>query len=88
LLHLRKVYQSLKDGISKPSAWFDVAPVEDAAEPKVSDLAVKKPASKKAPAEKTKPAPEADVPDEDDATGDVGDQEDQGDEAHGIFGGE
>src|SRR5690606_12102760 len=61
LLHLLKIYQSLKDGISKPAAWFEVAPVEDAGEPKVSDLSVKKPAAKKAPAEKPKAEPQEDA---------------------------
>lgn len=92
LLHLRKVYQSLKDGISKPSAWFDVTPVEDAEEPKVSDLSVKKPASKKAPAEKTKPAPEVDAPEKSDGDGEGDDgepdDENHSDDARGIFGGE
>lgn len=75
LLHLRKIYQSLKDGISKPSAWFDVANAEESVEPKVSDLSVKKAKSKPpaAPAEQTPPQY---------------DEDDFNNNAIGIFGGE
>lgn len=38
LLNLRKIFQSLKDGMSKPGDWFDVGHVEETAEPKVSDI--------------------------------------------------
>lgn len=64
LLSLRKIYQSLKDGMSKPGDWFDIAHVEATAEPKVSEitgeLKDKKAAPKKAEAstEPEKPAQE------------------------------
>lgn len=38
LLGLRKIYQSLKDAMSKPADWFDVGDVEVSAEPKVSEI--------------------------------------------------
>ena len=88
LLHLRKIYQSLKDGISKPAAWFEVAPVEDAGEPKVSDLAVKKTAAKRAPAEKPKAEPQEDAAEDEPESDDESAADDDEEGAHGIFGGE
>lgn len=35
MLHLRKIFQSLKDGMSKPAAWFDMGEIQ-ADEPKVA----------------------------------------------------
>ena len=38
LLNLKKIYQSLKDGMSKPSDWFDIESGESQVGPKVSDI--------------------------------------------------
>lgn len=38
MLNLRRIYQSLKDGMSKPADWFDLDDGTVAAEPKVSDI--------------------------------------------------
>ena len=40
LLNLRRIFQSLKDGMSKQSDWFEFAVVEDIEGPKVSDLSI------------------------------------------------
>lgn len=54
MLNLRKIVQSLKDGMSKPSDWFDVGTVDDTVGPKTSDLNadLKPKATKKKPEEK------------------------------------
>ena len=62
LLSLRKIYQGLKDGISKPADWFDMESGEVLAGPKVSELneaLTKKPPAKKAakPEVEVKPDP-------------------------------
>lgn len=64
LLSLRKIYQSLRDGMSKPSDWFDVDSGDTPAEPKVSDInaELKGRNAKKAPAAQAAPAPEPEKP--------------------------
>jgi hypothetical protein len=50
MLNLKKIVQSLKDGMSKPSDWFDIEVVETPVGPKTSDLnGTLKPADKKEP---------------------------------------
>jgi len=46
VVNLNKIYQSIKDGMSKPSDWFDIHEEEQTAAPKVSDISIK-PAEKK-----------------------------------------
>ena len=57
LLSLRKIYQGLKDGISKPSDWFDMDSAEVLSGPKTSELnealAAKKQPAKRAAKEAT-----------------------------------
>jgi hypothetical protein len=68
MLNLRKIVQSLKDGMSKPSDWFDIDAATETVAPKVSDLnadlGAKKAAKKKAPAatDPDKPADAAPAP--------------------------
>lgn len=52
MLSLRKIYASLKDGMSKPTDWFDVGEIEPQGEVKSSDLndSIKKQPAKQAPA--------------------------------------
>jgi len=59
MLSLRNIFQSLKDGMSKPADWFEVDAPE-AAEAKVSDLNARlrepSPPAEKAPSETVEPA--------------------------------
>jgi len=61
MLNLRKIVQSLKDGMSKPSDWFDIDAATETVAPKVSDLnaeiGAKKAGKKKAPAAVVEPDP-------------------------------
>lgn len=62
MLNLRRIYQSLKDGMSKPGDWFDVAHVETPVEPKASDINNElkgKKAQKAEPAKEPEPTKEA-----------------------------
>lgn len=56
LLQLRKIYQSLKDGMSKPSDWFDIA--EEVQAPKTSTIPIDQLRAKKAGKEPEQPAQE------------------------------
>lgn len=38
VVQMRKVYNSLKDGMSQPSDWFEIAPATPAVDPAVADL--------------------------------------------------
>jgi len=68
MLNLRKIVQSLKDGMSKPSDWFDIDAATETVAPKVSDLNADlgaKKSKKKPPAaveSDDKPADAAPVP--------------------------
>jgi len=65
LLNLRKIFQSLRDGMSKASDWFDIESNDTPVEPKVSefnkDLKQKRAAKETKPAEA--PAPAVDTSD-------------------------
>lgn len=52
LLSLRKIYQSLKDGMSKPSDWFDIDDVVSEPKTATSDLSIKPKAEPKKEEEK------------------------------------
>lgn len=58
LLSLRNIYQSMRDGMSKPSAWFDVEEQTESVQPKTSDLNLKP----KAKTEEPKPEQPAQSP--------------------------
>lgn len=58
LLNLRKIYQSLKDGMSKAADWFDMYEAEETVGPKSSDLTSDLKTKKAAPAKSTPAAEE------------------------------
>lgn len=62
LLSLKRIYQSLKDGMSKPSAWFDI-PEADASQSSVSSISLtskNKPQDVPEPEEEQEKVPSAD----------------------------
>lgn len=62
MLNLRKIFQSLKDGMSKPADWFDVGEFEETVGPKSSEINKELGATERVdkPAEELKPAAEVD----------------------------
>lgn len=69
ILNLRKIYQSMKDGMSKPSDWFDITEAEQPVGPKTSDLNDQlgkgKKGKKQEPEKAADPTPKPDDHDED-----------------------